>query len=133
MHLGQSDLALVDARRVAPALALGVSTHGLEQLERALAERPAYVALGPIFRTSSKLDPEPVVGLDVLAEASRRCGAVGIPLLAIGGLTLENAPSVARWATLGAVISALLPESGLAEVGRATAALHAALAGAGVR
>lgn len=130
VHLGQTDLGLADARRLAPELALGVSTHGLEQLDRALAERPAYVALGPIFQTSSKRDPDPVVGLKLLAEASRRCRAVGVPLLAIGGLSLDNAPSVARWAELGALISALLPPSGLAGVTAAAAALHAALGGA---
>jgi thiamine-phosphate pyrophosphorylase len=130
VHLGQSDLALADARRLAPELALGVSTHGLEQLDRALVERPAYVALGPIFRTSSKRDPEPVVGLELLAEASRRCRMAGVPLLAIGGLSFDNAASVAPWAALGAVISGLLPASGLAGVSAMAAALHAALGGA---
>jgi thiamine-phosphate pyrophosphorylase len=129
VHLGQADLALADARRLAPELALGISTHGLEQLDRALGEGPAYVALGPIFRTSSKRDPDPLVGLELLAEASRRCRAAGVPLLAIGGLSLENAASVARWAELGAVISALLPASGLAGVSAAAAALHVALGG----
>jgi thiamine-phosphate pyrophosphorylase len=130
VHLGQDDVTLADARRLAPELALGVSTHGLEQLDRALAERPAYVALGPIFQTSSKRDPDPRVGLELLAEASRRCRAAGVPLLAIGGLSLDNAGSVSRWAELGAVISALLPASGLAGVSGVAAALHAALRGA---
>jgi len=129
VHLGQTDLSLSDARRVAPELALGVSTHGLEQLDRALAERPAYVALGPIYRTSSKRDPDPVVGLEQLAEASRRCRAAGVPLLAIGGLGLDTAASVAAWAELGAVISALLPPGGLPGVTATAAALHAALGG----
>jgi thiamine-phosphate pyrophosphorylase len=129
VHLGQADLALGDARRLAPELALGVSTHGLEQLDRALAERPAYVALGPIFRTSTKRDPDPVVGLELLAEASRRCRAAGVPLLAIGGLSLDNAAAVSRWAELGAVISALLPASGLAGVSAAASDLHVALGG----
>lgn len=129
VHLGQSDLAVADARRLAPELAIGVSTHGLEQLDRALAERPAYVALGPIFGTSSKRDPEPAVGLEVLREASRRSRAAGVPLLAIGGVSLENAPSVRLSADLGAVISALLPASGLSGVTATAAALHAALGG----
>lgn len=131
VHLGQSDLALADARRLAPELALGVSTHGLDQLERALSERPAYVALGPIFGTASKRNPEPVVGLEVLVEASRRCRAAGVPLLAIGGLTHHNAASVAPWVELGAVISALLPASGLAGVSDAAAALQAAFSSPG--
>ena len=133
VHLGQDDLGLGDARRLGPALALGVSTHDLGQLDAALAaplaERPAYVAFGPVFHTSSKRDPEPIVGLPALAEASRRCRAAGVPLLAIGGLSLARAADVADLAELGAVISALLPEEGLPGVTRAARALHAALGG----
>jgi thiamine-phosphate pyrophosphorylase len=129
VHLGQDDLTPSDARRLASELAIGISTHGLEQLDRALRERPTYVALGPVFQTSSKRDPEPVVGLDLLVEASRRCRAAGIPLVAIGGLSLDRAPKVAQRAELGAVISALLPAEGLPGVTRAALALHAALGG----
>ena len=133
VHLGQADLSLADARRLGPELALGVSTHGLAQLDEALAEarsvRPAYVAFGPIFHTSSKRDPEPVVGLPALAEAARRCRCARVPLLAIGGLSLARAPDVAAFADLGAVISALLPDEGLPGVTRSAAALHAALGG----
>lgn len=129
VHLGQDDLSLADTRRLAPALALGVSTHDLDQLEAALRERPAYVALGPVFPTASKRNPEPVVGLALLAEAARRCQARGVPLVAIGGLSLENAGDVAPRADLGAVISALLPATGLAGVSAAAGALHAAFGG----
>jgi thiamine-phosphate pyrophosphorylase len=129
VHVGQTDLSLADVRRFAPGLALGVSTHNLGQLDQALSERPAYVALGPIFHTSSKRDPEPEVGLSVLEEAGRRARAAGVPLLAIGGITLETAPAVAASADLGAVISALLPREGLSGVTRLAAALHAALGG----
>jgi thiamine-phosphate pyrophosphorylase len=129
VHLGQSDLTLADARRLAPGMAVGISTHSLAQLERALRERPTYVAMGPVFHTSSKHDADPVVGLDHLAEASHRCRAAGIPLAAIGGVSLERAPAVARLAELGAVISALLPAEGLSGVTRGAAALHAALLG----
>jgi thiamine-phosphate pyrophosphorylase len=129
VHLGQDDLSAAEARTLGPALAIGVSTHGLEQLEQALRERPAYVALGPIFQTSSKHDPDPVVGLDVLAEAARRCRKAGIPLVAIGGLSLERAAAVAASAELGASISALLPTEGLSGVSSTARALHAALGG----
>jgi thiamine-phosphate pyrophosphorylase len=115
-HLGQADLSLADARQVAPGLALGVSTHSLEELDRALAERPAYVAFGPVFSTSSKANPEPVVGLAALTEAGRRCRAAGVPLVAIGGLTLERAALVAEVADAAALISALLPDTGLGGV-----------------
>jgi thiamine-phosphate pyrophosphorylase len=129
VHVGQADPSVVDVRRLAPGLAVGVSTHGLEQLDQALVDRPAYVALGPIFHTSSKRNPEPQVGLSVLEEAQRRARAASVPLLAIGGITLESAPSIAAHADLGAVISALLPAEGLVGVTRAAAALHAALGG----
>jgi thiamine-phosphate pyrophosphorylase len=138
VHLGQSDLSLADARRLGPELALGVSTHDLEQLDEVIATaattRPAYVAFGPIFHTSSKRDPEPVVGLPALAQAAQRCRAVRVPLLAIGGLSLARAAEVAAIADLGAVISALLPqelvpEDGLRGVTRTAAALHAAFGG----
>jgi len=129
VHVGQTDPKLADVRRLGPGLAIGVSTHDLEQLDQALLDRPAYVAIGPIFHTSSKRDPDPQVGLSMLEEAGRRARAAGVPLLAIGGITLERAPAVAAHAQLGAVISALLPDAGLSGVTRAAAALHAALGG----
>ncbi len=129
VHLGQSDPSPADVRRLAPGLAIGVSTHSLDELDRALAERPAYVALGPIFPTSSKRNPEPEVSSGALTEAARRARAAGVPLLAIGGLTLANASAVAPFADLGAVISGLLPPEGLSGVTRTAAAFHAAFGG----
>jgi len=129
VHLGQHDLSLEDARRVAPGLQLGLSTHRLEEVDRALAERPDYLAFGPVFATGSKRDPEPVVGLDILAEAARRCRPAGIPLVAIGGIDAARAPQVAACADAGAVISALLPPGGLAEVSATARRLHALLGG----
>jgi thiamine-phosphate pyrophosphorylase len=129
LHLGQADLCLADARRLAPDLALGISTHRLDQVEAALRERPAYVALGPIFPTGSKSDAEPVVGVSSLAAAARLCRAAGVPLVAIGGLTLERAPLIAESADAGAFISALLPAGGLPDVAAVAARLHAALGG----
>jgi thiamine-phosphate pyrophosphorylase len=128
VHLGQTDLSLADARRVAPGLAVGISTHDLDQVDRALALRPDYLALGPIFPTSSKSNPDPTVGLAALAEASRRCRAASVPLVAIGGLSLERASAVAEFASAGAVIAALLPAAGLSGVARAAALLHASFA-----
>jgi thiamine-phosphate pyrophosphorylase len=129
VHLGQQDLSLEDARRVAPGLQLGLSTHRLEEVERALAEAPDYLAFGPVFATGSKRDPEPVVGLDKLAEAARRCRQAGIPLVAIGGIDAARAPQVAACADAGAVISALLPPGGLSEVSATARRLHALLGG----
>lgn len=129
VHLGQADLSASDVRRIAPQLAIGLSTHHLDEVERALLERPAYVAFGPVFRTSSKMDAEPVVGMSALEGAARRCQAVDTPLIAIGGLTLGSAPGVAGWADAGAVISALLPPEGLSGVAQAASRLHRALGG----
>jgi len=129
VHLGQQDLGLADARSVAPRLRLGLSTHRLEEVDRALAERPDYLAFGPVFATGSKRDPEPVVGLDTLAEAARRCRRAGIPLVAIGGIDAARAPQVAASADAGAVISALLPAGGLPEVTAVARRLHALLGG----
>lgn len=114
VHVGQHDLPLAEVRRIGPALLVGVSTHTLEQLDHALAERPAYVAFGPVFGTPSKRDHEPPVGLAGLAAAHERSARAGVPLVAIGGLDLARAPSVAAHAEAAAVIGALLPdESGL--------------------
>jgi thiamine-phosphate pyrophosphorylase len=129
VHLGQSDLAIADARRCAPGLAIGISTHRLEQLDAALRDRPSYVALGPIFPTGSKTDAEPVVGLATLAEAAERCRAAGVPLVAIGGLNLERAERVGELAAAGAMISALFPAGGLADVARVAGSCHALLGG----
>jgi thiamine-phosphate pyrophosphorylase len=119
VHLGQSDLSVADVRRFAPALKIGASTHDFTELEAALAEQPDYVAFGPVFATSSKPNPEPVVGLDALGEAARRARAARIPLVAIGGIDRERAPAVARLGVSGAVIGALLPLDG--DLGRVAA------------
>ena len=128
VHVGQHDLPLADVRRVASELLVGVSTHTLEELEAALAERPAYVAFGPVFGTASKANHEPAVGLEGLAVAHERARRAGIPLVAIGGIDLARAPDVARHADAAAVIGALLPgPSGLDGVTSAARALDRAL------
>jgi thiamine-phosphate pyrophosphorylase len=90
-HLGQDDLdqgADVGAIRRA-GVKLGVSTHDHAELERALALEPDYVALGPIYPTRLKAMAFAPQGLDRIGEWKRRIGA--IPLVAIGGLTVERA------------------------------------------
>jgi thiamine-phosphate pyrophosphorylase len=115
VHVGQSDLSAADVRRFAPSLKVGVSTHDAAQLESALAERPDYVAFGPVFPTASKANPDPVVGLDGLARAAERARAEGIPLVAIGGIDRERTAAIAGFGVLAAVIGALLPREGDAE------------------
>jgi thiamine-phosphate pyrophosphorylase len=130
VHLGQLDLPVREVRRLAPRLRIGVSTHRLEEVEQALAEAPDYVAFGPVFSTQSKQDPEPVVGLGLLQQAAQRCRRAGVPLVAIGGIDQARAAEVAQHADAAAVISALLPSGGLAEVAAAARNLHLALGGA---
>ena len=110
-HLGQEDLAALapaDAARLAASgLRLGVSTHCLAELAVAAALAPTYVALGPVFGTTSKRVPFAPRGLDRVA-AWRRLVPADTPLVAIGGVGLETAPAVvAAGADAVAVISAL--------------------------
>ena len=128
VHVGQEDLPLPLVRKLAPGLLVGVSTHNLEQLVAALAERPDYVAFGPVFATVSKERPDPSVGLALLARAHEAAQRAGIPLVAIGGITIERAPQVAEHAELAAVIAALLPNrASLEGVSEAAEALQTAL------
>lgn len=129
VHVGQEDPSVRDVRRFAPDLLVGVSTHQDEQLRAALAEKPGYVAFGPVFPTSSKERAEPVVGLERLAHAGKLCRTLGIPLVAIGGIDLDRVPLVAEHADLVAVISALLPPEGLDGVAQRAHALHDRISG----
>ncbi|HKO52639.1 MAG TPA: thiamine phosphate synthase [Polyangiaceae bacterium] len=128
VHIGQEDLPLPLVRLLAPGLLVGVSTHTLEQLLAALAEKPDYVAFGPVFGTASKERADPSVGLALLAQAHAAAHSAGIPLVAIGGINLERAPRVAEHSELAAVIAALQPTRGsLDGVSEAAQALHTAL------
>ena len=110
LHLGQDDLAPSDARTIlGPGAVLGFSSHNADQLRAALAEPVDYVAFGPVFPTRSKRNPDPVVGL---AELQKCRVLTSKPLVAIGGITRENAADVfAAGADSVAVIGDLLPES----------------------
>jgi thiamine-phosphate pyrophosphorylase len=117
VHVGQSDLPIDQVRRLAPGVGVGVSTHTLEQLDLALLARPTYVAYGPVFETRSKANPDPVVGPSGLREAFRRASLVGVPLVAIGGITAATAHGLVGIADAVAAIGDLLPPS-LASGGR---------------
>src|SRR5271169_3151416 len=107
VHVGQDDLDVEQARRVVGADKLvGVSTHNLEQFEKAAASSADYIALGPIFSTSSKANPDPVVGLDLLRRVRVLTEK---PIVAIGGITLERAAgTIEAGADSVAVISGIL-------------------------
>jgi thiamine-phosphate pyrophosphorylase len=105
VHLGQGDLDSADVPALRRAgVRLGISTHDEAELERALTLRPDYVALGPIYPTLLKAMPWQPQGLTRLGEWKRRIGA--IPLVAIGGITLERLPGVlAAGADVAAVVT----------------------------
>ena len=93
VHLGQEDLVEADVDAIRRAgLTLGLSTHDDDELETALRANPDYVALGPIYETTLKKMRFAPQGLDRIGVWKRRIGA--IPLVAIGGITLEHAPGV---------------------------------------
>lgn len=93
VHLGQTDLPIAEARKLAGTrLAYGISTHNLEQVRAAIAERPDYIAYGPVFTTTTKLNPDPVVGLEALRAAVQL--AEDIPVVAIGGISPSNARDI---------------------------------------
>ena len=92
VHLGQDDLPPDRARRLlGPRALIGFSTHNLKQALEADSTSADYIAFGPLFATSTKENPDPVVGLRSLAEIKSR---VSKPLVAIGGITLDRARSV---------------------------------------
>jgi thiamine-phosphate pyrophosphorylase len=111
VHLGQEDLSPADTRRVTgPGVLIGFSTHNESQLRAAVSEPVDYLAFGPIFGTSSKQNPDPLVGLD---ELRRLRPLVSKPLVAIGGITRANASSVLEaGADSVAVIGDLFPTDG---------------------
>ena len=109
VHVGQGDLSPEDARRVVGVERwVGVSTHNDEQVRVANETSVDYIALGPVFATGTKLDAEPVIGL----EGVRRARALTKkPIVAIGGITRGNARSVIdAGADSVAVISGLIVE-----------------------
>ena len=105
VHLGQGDLDQADTRAVRKAgIRLGVSTHDERELDRALSVAPDYIALGPIYPTLLKVMPWAPQGLARVTEWKKRIGR--IPLVAIGGLTLERLRGVfAAGADVAAVVT----------------------------
>jgi thiamine-phosphate pyrophosphorylase len=92
VHVGQEDLPADQARQLCkPPRWVGVSTHNLQQLSLADRTSADYIAVGPIFATATKENPDPVVGIDFLRAARKLTRK---PLVAIGGITLESAAQV---------------------------------------
>ncbi len=94
VHVGQDDLGVEDARAICGKVRwVGVSTHTLEQVAAADRTSADYIAIGPIFPTATKKNPDPVVGTELLRKARQMTKK---PLIAIGGITLERASEVYR-------------------------------------
>jgi len=114
VHVGQEDLGVEEARHVVGATKLvGVSAHNLEQFQHAAASSADYIAIGPVFATGTKSNPDPVVGTEFIRRARPLTDK---PLVAIGGITLERAPEIIEaGADSVAVVSDILcaPEPGL--------------------
>lgn len=110
LHIGQEDLAPDDARAViGTQTILGLSTHTPAQWERAVNEPISYLAIGPVFGTGTKHTGYQAIGLDTVRRAADAAARQGLPTVAIGGITVDNAASVlAAGAASVAVISDLL-------------------------
>lgn len=132
VHLGQGDPgfdAVPELRaRTRGRLCIGISTHDLEQLRRAVATGPDHVAYGPVTATRSKANPDPVVGFDGLADA---CRVSRLPVVAIGGLDPAGAATaVGAGAAMVAVIGGLVARTS-DDTTRLAAAYATAIAEAG--
>jgi thiamine-phosphate pyrophosphorylase len=110
VHVGQDDLAPAAVRRLlGPDRVVGLSTHSIAQLDAAVAQPIDYVAIGPVFGTASKNTGYDAVGLRLVEAAAARARPRGLPVVAIGGITLDCATDViAAGASAVAVISDLL-------------------------
>jgi len=94
VHVGQDDLPVEEARMICgPSKWVGVSTHNLEQLREADRTSADYIAVGPIFPTGTKENPDPVVGVEFVRTARQWTRK---PLVAIGGITIDSAAAVFR-------------------------------------
>ena len=95
LHIGQTDLSPADARSVVGAsVILGLSTHTRPQWESAILQPISYMAIGPAFATGTKQTGYESVGLELVARAASAASAAGLPTVAIGGITIDNAPAV---------------------------------------
>lgn len=111
VHVGQTDMSPAEARKIiGPEKIVGISTHNETQLRAADSEPVDYIAVGPVFATATKVNPDPVIGLKGVRLAR---GLTRKPLVAIGGITVENAAAVRQaGADSLAAISAIFSPGG---------------------
>ncbi len=121
VHLGQTDLPIAEARELAGGrLWIGVSTHNVAQVQAACAAGADYLGFGPVFATATKVDPDPVQGLEGLRRAVAVAGSV--PVVAIGGIQLDHAAEL--YATGAAAVCAISSVNDAADVAVAARRLH---------
>jgi thiamine-phosphate pyrophosphorylase len=124
VHLGQDDLplpaALVALGANRSRMLVGISTHNLDQVAAAVAGGADYLGFGPVFATTTKSNPDPIVGVDGLAAACAR--AAPVPVVAIGGIGLDAGPALYR--AQAAAVCAIAAVNRAAD--RAAAARHLA-------
>jgi thiamine-phosphate pyrophosphorylase len=117
VHVGQDDLSPADVRRIVGGPAtVGLSTHSLDQMTAAVRQTVTYVAIGPVFGSLTKATGYDAVGLEMVRAAAECARAAALPLVAIGGITLDTAGSVleagaASVAVIGDLVTTGDPES----------------------
>ncbi len=118
VHVGQDDLSVAGVRRAFPALRIvGLSSHDDAQVAAAVSQPISYLAIGPVFGTGSKATGYGPVGLAQVERAAVAAHTAGLPLVAIGGITLERVPAVrAAGADAVAVIADLLAAADLSGI-----------------
>jgi thiamine-phosphate pyrophosphorylase len=125
VHVGQDDLSPLQVRTLVGGSALvGLSTHTIDQIDRAIGQPVSYVAIGPVFGSVTKSTGYDRVGLVMVGEAAKRARARGLPLVAIGGITLTTARQVidagaASVAVIGDLLATGDPETRTREFLRA--------------
>jgi thiamine-phosphate pyrophosphorylase len=117
LHLGQQDMTIADARRIAgPDMVIGISAESLDDALRAEAEGADYIGISPVFATTTKKDAATPLGLEGVRLIRK---AVSLPLVGIGGITLDNAAEVIQAggdgiAVVSAIVSAPCPRTAAA-------------------
>jgi thiamine-phosphate pyrophosphorylase len=93
VHLGQDDFPATETRRLLPDAIIGLSTHNIDQVQIADRLPVDYISIGPVFPTTSKANPDPVVGIELLRKAKT---VTSKPIVCIGGITANEIPELLR-------------------------------------
>jgi thiamine-phosphate pyrophosphorylase len=91
LHLGQNDMCMVEARKIVGDMKIGLSTHSIQQVEKALAQKPDYIGFGPVYPTNAKAKPDKPVGIEQLRKVLE---ISPVPVVAVGGIFPENIETI---------------------------------------